>query len=43
MGKTLKENNIEDEMDEYENLNVPIEQQYIPAIHLYFNDDLSVA
>jgi hypothetical protein len=43
MNKTLEENGIEDEASEYELLDIPLEQQYIPAVHLYFNDDLSIA
>lgn len=43
MEKTLQENGIEDESAEYELLDIPLEQQYIPCVHLYFNDDLSIA
>jgi hypothetical protein len=41
MSKTLEENGIEDETDELEELHVD-EDAYIPAIHVYFNDDLTV-
>lgn len=51
MEKTLEENNIIDETDEFERLilylifrlDIPEDEWYIPAIHLYFNDDLTVA
>ena len=42
MTKNLEENGIDDETQEYEILDIPLENSYIPAIHLYFNDDLSV-
>ena len=41
MSKTLEENGILDESDEFEALGLPADF-YIPAIHLYFNDDLTV-
>ncbi|KAJ9444699.1 cytochrome b5 domain containing 1 [Diplonema papillatum] len=41
MAKTLEENDIFDETDEFEKLGLP-EDYYTPAIHLYFNDDLTV-
>ncbi|CAD8058259.1 unnamed protein product [Paramecium primaurelia] len=43
MELTLSANGIPDETDEFEQLGVPESQWYIPAIHLYFNDDLTVA
>jgi len=42
MDKTLSENNIPDETQEMINLGLD-EDDYIPAIHIYFNDDLTVA
>lgn len=42
MNKTLEENGIKDETDEFRNLEVPEDEWYVPAIHIYFNDDLSV-
>jgi len=42
MERTLEENDIPDETDEYLDLNID-EDAYIPAVHLYFNDDLTVA
>ena len=42
MEKTLADNNIPDETQEMINLGLD-EDEYIPAIHLYFNDDLTVA
>eukprot|EP00996_Jenningsia_fusiforme_P002606 NODE_3431_length_978_cov_50.824543_g3153_i0.p1 GENE.NODE_3431_length_978_cov_50.824543_g3153_i0~~NODE_3431_length_978_cov_50.824543_g3153_i0.p1 ORF type:complete len:212 (-),score=41.72 NODE_3431_length_978_cov_50.824543_g3153_i0:219-854(-) len=41
MDKTLAENGIEDESEEFSTLGLP-DDYYIPAIHLYFNDDLTV-
>jgi hypothetical protein len=41
MEKTLDENEILDESDEFQNLGLP-EDYYVPALHLYFNDDLTV-
>jgi len=43
MESTLDENDILDETDEFERLEIDQEEWYIPAIHLYFNDDLTVA
>jgi len=43
MNQTLSENEIYDETPEYEALGIPEESWYIPTIHLYFNDDLTVA
>ncbi len=42
MELTLSENDIPDETDEYLSLGIDPED-YIPAIHLYFNDDLTEA
>ena len=42
MDKTLSDNSIPDETQEMINLGID-EDDYIPAIHLYFNDDLTVA
>lgn len=41
MKKTLEENGILDETDEFESLGLSADF-YIPALHLYFNDDLTV-
>jgi len=41
MSKTLDENGIQDESDEFQNLGLPSDF-YIPAIHIYYNDDLTV-
>ena len=38
----LDDNEIPDETDEFERLDIPEDEWYIPAIHLYFNDDLTV-
>ena len=42
MDKNLEENGIPDETDELLELGIDTEE-YIPAIHLYFNDDLTIA
>lgn len=42
MNKTLAENEIPDETDELIELGIDVDE-YIPAIHLYFNDDLTIA
>lgn len=42
MEKTLEENDIPDETEEFIDLNID-EDAYIPAVHLYYNDDLTVA
>ena len=42
MDKTLQDNGIEDEDEEFYNLGMN-EDQYLQAIHLYFNDDLTEA
>ena len=41
MDKTLEENDIPDESEEFLELGMD-EHYYLPAIHLYFNDDLTV-
>lgn len=41
MNKTLEENGIVDESEEFEELGLP-DDYYIPAIHIYFNDDLTI-
>lgn len=43
MQKTLSENGIEDEDGEFDRLDVTHANWYIPAIHLFFSDDLTVA
>eukprot|EP00826_Nyctotherus_ovalis_P036689 TRINITY_DN3276_c0_g2_i7.p1 TRINITY_DN3276_c0_g2~~TRINITY_DN3276_c0_g2_i7.p1 ORF type:complete len:216 (-),score=56.04 TRINITY_DN3276_c0_g2_i7:136-783(-) len=42
MRKTLDENDIPDETEEFLMLNIE-EDQYIPAVHLYYKDDLTVS
>jgi hypothetical protein len=42
MDKNLEENGIHDETDELLELGIDLEE-YIPAVHLYFNDDLTIA
>ena len=42
MDKTLEENDIPDETEEFVDLNID-ENAYIPCVHLYYNDDLTVA
>ena len=40
MNKTLEENDIKDETEEFEELHID-EDAYIPAIHIYYDDDLT--
>ena len=42
MEKTLQENQVKDESEEFYVLGLD-EEQYLPALHLYFNDDLTEA
>ena len=42
MELTLEENDIPDESEEFVDLNID-EDAYIPCVHLYHNDDLTVA
>ena len=42
MGKNLAQNGIPDERTELTALNMP-HDVYVPAVHLYFNDDLTIA
>ena len=42
MSKNLEENGIVDETDELLELGMDLDD-YIPAVHLYFNDDLTIA
>jgi len=42
MSKTLEENDIPDETDELLELGIDLDE-YTPAIHLYFDDDLTIA
>ena len=42
MAKNLEKNDIPDERDELLELGMQPDE-YIPAIHLYFNDDLTIA
>lgn len=41
MEKTLEENNIPDESEEFAKLMIP-EDEYVPTLHVYFNDDLTI-
>jgi len=41
MSRTLEENGIADESKEFEQLNMDVDQ-YIPTLHVHFNDDLTV-
>jgi len=43
MNKTLEENGIRDEDHEFERMGIQEADWYIPALHLHFNDDLTVA
>ena len=40
MEKTLEENDIPDETEEFIDLNLD-EHMYVPTVHLYYNDDLT--
>ena len=42
MDQTLEENDIPDESKDFVDLNLD-EDCYIPCIHIYYNDDLTVA
>ena len=42
MTKTLEENDIKDEGDEFYELGMN-EDDFLPPVHLYFNDDLTEA
>merc|ERR1712224_478499 len=42
MNKTLEENGVKDESEEFEKLGIDPDD-HIPALHLYFNDDLTEA
>jgi len=42
MDKTLEENNVKDESKQFEMLGMD-EDEYLPVIHIYFRDDLSIA
>ena len=42
MSKTLEENGCMNEAGEFEKLQIP-DDWYVPVMHIYFNDDLSVA
>jgi hypothetical protein len=42
MSKTLDENGISDDTKELQGLGMPVDE-YIPGIHLYYNDDLTIA
>ena len=42
MSKTLEQNGIYDETKEFERLRID-RDFYVPVLHLYYNDDLTVA
>ena len=42
MNKNLVENGVADETATFEDLHVPTEA-FIPVLHVYWNDDLTVA
>lgn len=42
MDRNLAQNDIPDESEELLELGIDVED-YIPAIHLYFDDDLTIA
>jgi len=42
MEKTMEENDIPDESEDFIDLNLD-EESYIPCVHVYYNDDLTVA
>ena len=42
MDRNLTQNDIPDETDELIELGIDVDE-YIPAIHLYFDDDLTIA
>jgi hypothetical protein len=42
MDKTMEENDIPDESEDFVDLNLD-EDSYIPCVHVYYNDDLTVA
>ena len=42
MDKTMEENDIPDESEDFIDLNLD-EDNYIPCVHIYYNDDLTVA
>ena len=42
MNKTLEENGVPDESEEFYKLSMN-DEQFLPALHLYFNDDLTEA
>jgi hypothetical protein len=42
MNKTLEENGVVDETSTFEDLLVPTDA-FIPVLHVYWNDDLTVA
>ena len=42
MDKTLEDNGVVDEDLEFEKLHIP-DNFYLPRIHIYYNDDLTIA
>jgi hypothetical protein len=42
MARSLEANGIIDDSEEMKRLGLPLED-YVPALHLYFNDDLTIA
>lgn len=43
MDKTLEENGIVDDDVEFEKLGMDEDDGYMPVLHIYFNDDLTIA
>ena len=43
MGKTLEENGVKDLDQEWDYLDVADQEKHIPALMIYFNDDLTEA
>ncbi len=42
MEKTMEDNDLPDEAEDFIDLNID-EDSYIPSVHLYYNDDLTIA
>ena len=42
MSLNLEQNGVPDDTEEMKELGLPTEE-YVPAVHLYFNDDLTIA
>lgn len=42
MNKTLEENGVQDETESFEDLHIATDT-FVPVLHMYWNDDLTVA